>query len=351
MDNIKFDAMSPSMTLLLFLIIGLILFILIIEPKLLRRKLKNNNEHGSSKFADIKEIKENFDKEELNNINTSGFPVWYEKEKGKFKNVYYDNKSPHYVLIGSTGSGKSITVSIPMCIQFATAKEKHSVVLTDPKAELFKTTGKIFEDNGYNVVTIDFRNPTKSSKINIMQPIIDEWKEHCIYDKNMMFFLSYFIKTNKILIEKMYSNKKYQEQIIDKYKLVDYIIEVIKNNQDELEKNIKNKKYFDNYSYMEYTGEKLKEYLNNLSNLEILDKIKEMQNNSSNHQAEANHLVISLANLIFTEKESKDPFWINSSKQLFIGLAGVFLEDYKKGLIDENKINIASIKKFQNSQV
>lgn len=351
MDNIKFDAMSPSMTLLLFLIIGLILFILIIEPKLSRRKLKNNNEHGSSKFADIKEIKENFDKEELNNINTSGFPVWYEKEKGKFKNVYYDNKSPHYVLIGSTGSGKSITVSIPMCIQFATAKEKHSVVLTDPKAELFKTTGKIFEENGYNVVTIDFRNPTKSSKINIMQPIIDEWKEHCIYDKNMMFFLSYFIKSNKILIGKMFSNKKYQEQIIDKYKLVDYIIEIIKNNQEELEKNIKNKKYFDNYSYMEYTSEKLKEYLNNLSNLEILDKIKEMQNNSSNHQAEANHLVISLANLIFTEKESKDPFWINSSKQLFIGLAGIFLEDYKKGLIDENKINIASIKKFQNSSL
>ena len=351
MGNIKFDAMSPSMTLLLFLIIGLILFILIIEPKLSRRKLKNNNEHGSSKFADIKEIKENFDKEELNNINMSGFPVWYEKEKGKFKNVYYDNKSPHYVLIGSTGSGKSITVSIPMCIQFATAKEKHSVVLTDPKAELFKTTGKIFEDNGYNVVTIDFRNPTKSSKINIMQPIIDEWKEHCIYDKNMMFFLSYFIKSNKILIEKMFNNKKYQEQTIDKYKLVDYIIEVIKNNQEELEKNIKNKKYFDNYSYMEYTGEKLKEYLNNLSNLEILDKIKEMQNNSSNHQAEANHLVISLANLIFTEKESKDPFWINSSKQLFIGLAGIFLEDYKKGLIDENKINIASIKKFQNSSL
>ena len=351
MDNIKFDAMSPSMTLLLFLIIGLILFILIIEPKLSRRKLKNNNEHGSSKFADIKEIKENFDKEELNNINMSGFPVWYEKEKGKFKNVYYDNKSPHYVLIGSTGSGKSITVSIPICIQFATAKEKHSVVLTDPKAELFKTTGKIFEENGYNVVTIDFRNPTKSSKINIMQPIIDEWKEHCIYDKNMMFFLSYVIKSNKILIGKMFSNKKYQEQIIDKYKLVDYIIEVIKNNQEELEKNIKNKKYFDNYSYMECTSEKLKEYLNNLSNLEILDKIKEMQNNSSNHQAEANHLVISLANLIFTEKESKDPFWINSSKQLFIGLAGIFLEDYKKGLIDENKINIASIKKFQNSSL
>lgn len=351
MDSVKLDTISPPMMILLIIVISLIIFIIIIEPRIFKRKLKNNNEHGSSKFADKKEIKANFDKEDLNNINKAGFPVWYEKENGKFKNVYYDNKSPHYVLIGSTGSGKSITVSIPICIQFATAKEKHSVVLTDPKAELFKTTGKIFEENGYDVVTIDFRNPTKSNKINIMQPIIDEWKEHCIYDKNMMFFLSYFIKSNKILIGKMFSNKKYQEQIIDKYKLVDYIIEVIKNNQEELEKNIKNKKYFDNYSYMEYTSEKLKEYLNNLSNLEILDKIKEMQNNSSNHQAEANHLVISLANLIFTEKESKDPFWINSSKQLFIGLAGVFLEDYKKGLIDENKINIASIKKFQNSSL
>ena len=88
-----------------------IVFIIIIEPRIFKRKLKNNNEHGSSKFADKKEIKANFDKEDLNNINKAGFPVWYEKENGKFKNVYYDNKSPHYVLIGSTGSGKSVCIN------------------------------------------------------------------------------------------------------------------------------------------------------------------------------------------------------------------------------------------------
>ena len=151
MDSIRFDSMSLSMFLLLVLVVGLIVFILLIEPRLSKKKIKNNNEHGSSKFADMKEIKDNFNKEDLNDINKAGFPVWYEKENGKFKNVYYDNKSPHYVLIGSTGSGKSITVSIPICIQFATAKEKHSVVITDPKAELFKTTGKIFENNGYEI--------------------------------------------------------------------------------------------------------------------------------------------------------------------------------------------------------
>ena len=308
MDSVKLDSISPPMIILLIIVISLIVFIIIIEPRIFKRKLKNNNEHGSSKFADKKEIKANFDKEDLNNINKAGFPVWYEKENGKFKNVYYDNKSPHYVLIGSTGSGKSITVSIPICIQFATAKEKHSVVLTDPKAELFKTTGKIFEENGYDVVTIDFRNPTKSNKINIMQPIITEWKEHCMYDKNMMFLLSYFIKVNKISISKMFTSKKYMEQIISKYNLADYIIEVIKNNQDDIEKNAKSKKLFENYTFENHTKKELEEYLNALSQNDLLEKIKDNQNKSSNHQAEANHLVISLANLIFTEKESKDPY-------------------------------------------
>lgn len=351
MSGVRFDSISPSMFLLLILVIGMIFFILIIEPKISKKKLKSNNEHGSSKFADLKEIKNNFDKEELNNIDKAGFPVWYEKEDGKFKNVYYDNKSPHYVLIGSTGSGKSVTVSIPMCIQFATAKEKHSVVVTDPKAELFKATGKIFEDNGYDIVTIDFRNPTKSNKINIMQPIIDEWKEHCVFDKNMMFLLSFFVKKNKISITKLFNNKKYRDQIIDKYKLEDYIVEVIKNNNEEINGKSKSKKIFDDIVFESYTKEELKNYLESLSDNELLEKIKDSQNKSSKYQAEANHLVISLANLIFTEKESKDPFWINSSKQMFVGITGIFLEDYKKGLINESKINISSIKKFQNSSL
>ena len=29
-------------------------------------------------------------KGDLNDINKAGFPVWYEKENSKFKNVYYD---------------------------------------------------------------------------------------------------------------------------------------------------------------------------------------------------------------------------------------------------------------------
>jgi len=351
MEGIRFDSISYPMLLLLFLIIGIIIFILFVEPRLSKRKLTNKNEHGSSKFADLKEIKKNFDKENLHNIDKVGFPIWYEKINNRWENVYFDTKSPHYLLVGSTGSGKSATVSLNMAIHFATAKEKHSVVFTDPKAELFNATGKIFKDNGYDVITIDFRNPMQSNKINVMQPIIDEWKEHCHYNKCMMLFLSHFLKVNKINVLKLFNDSKYKEQIKDKYKLENYIVDIINSNSDYLSKEAKNKKLYDTSIINGYEKESLKEFLNNKSNNDLLFYIKDYQNNSAKHQAETNRLVISLANLIFTEKNSKDPFWINSSKQLFIGITGIFLEDYKEGLIEENKINISSIKKFQNSSL
>ena len=244
MDSIKFDPISYPMLVLLFIVIGMIIFILIIEPRISRRKLANKNEHGSSKFADFKEIKNNFEKENLYNIDKVGFPVWYEKINNKWENVYFDTKSPHYLLVGSTGSGKSATVSLNMAIHFATAKEKHSVVFTDPKAELFNATGKIFKDNGYEVVTIDFRNPMQSNKINVMQPIVDEWKEHCHFNKCMMLFLSHFLKVNKVNITKLYSDKKYKEQLKEKYKLEDYILDIIISNKEQLSNNIKDKKLY-----------------------------------------------------------------------------------------------------------
>lgn len=186
--------MSSIEIIIFILVIFAMIFILFIEPRISKRKLENKNEHGSSKFADMKEIEKTFIKEDLNNINSVGFPVWYSKKNGKFTDIYFDNKSPHYLLIGSTGSGKSVTVVIPECFMFATAKEKHSVVVTDPKAEIFNATSKVFKDNGYDVITIDFRNPNKSNKINIMQPIINEWKEYCHYNKIMLFLFAHFLK-------------------------------------------------------------------------------------------------------------------------------------------------------------
>ena len=352
MNNVRFNPMSSIEIIILILVIFAMIFILFIEPRINKRKLENKNEHGSSKFADMKEIEKTFIKEDLNNINSVGFPVWYNKKNGKFTDVYFDNKSPHFLLIGSTGSGKSVTVVIPECFMFATAKEKHSVVVTDPKAEIFNATSKVFKDNGYDVITIDFRNPNKSNKINIMQPIINEWKEYCHYNKIMLFLFAHFLKKNKVKLDS-FDDKKYLTKVKEKYNLEDYLVDIIENNRNDINEIIKDKKmydvkYFDDSSK---NGILLKDYLLSKSNEEIILMIREYQNLSSKHQAESNRLVISLADLIFVDKETNDKFWINSAKQLFIGICGIFLEDYQNGLISENKINISSVKKFQNSSL
>lgn len=347
MEYIKFDSIPSFEWILLLLDILAIIFLLLIFPKISNKKLVNKNEHGSSKFADMKEIQKTFSKESLNKINVPGFPIWYEKKNGKFENVFFDTKSPHYLLIGSTGSGKSVTVVIPECFMFATAKEKHSVVVTDPKGEIFRATSKVFASNGYDVVTIDFRNPTKSMRINIMQPIIDEWKEYCKYNKKMLLLFAHFIKINKIKLDKI-EDKSYVKKIKLKYNFEEYLLDIIVNNQKEIKKLINDKKMYESELF---DCDVLKTFLNNRSNIELLESIKDNQNISSKYQAETNRLVISLADLIFVEKETTDRFWINSAKQLFIGIVGIFLEDYQLGIIDENKINIASVKKFQNSSL
>ena len=352
MESIRFDSISSAEMLILLLAIFAIIFILFLEPRLSKRKLENKHEHGSSKFADMKEIENTFVKEDIRNIKSVGFPVWYEKKNGEFKNVYFDNKSPHYLFIGSTGSGKSVTVVIPECFMFATAKEKHSVVVTDPKAEIFNATSKVFKDNGYDVITIDFRNPNKSNKINIMQPIIDEWKEYCKYNEAMLFLFAHFIKINKIKLDNI-DDKKYIDKIKNKYALEDYLIDIVLSNSKNIELLISNKKMYEKDLFKDIIEDNmtLKDFLSLKTNEELITMIREYQNLSSKHQAESNRLVISLADLIFVDKETNDKFWINSAKQLFIGICGIFLEDYQNGIITENKINISSVKKFQNSSL
>lgn len=171
----------PIMYIVILVIVALIIiFLYFIEPLITRQKIKNNNEHGSARWATKKEIDEKFKKEEVSHIEKSGFPVYYSKNN---KYVWFDMETPHWIYLGSTGSGKSVTAVIPQCSFIATAKTKQSVFITDPKGEIFSTTSKMFEDNGYKILTLDFRNPSLSNHLNILEPIIREYEQFSKNDK------------------------------------------------------------------------------------------------------------------------------------------------------------------------
>ncbi|MEG1597772.1 MAG: type IV secretory system conjugative DNA transfer family protein, partial [Bacilli bacterium] len=172
--------MNIELLILLVIMIIFVIIFLYVEPMISKHKVKNDSEYGSARFSNINEIKKNFEKQSINSIKKSGFPIYYDN---KLKHVWFDNQTPHYVYLGSTGSGKSVTAVIPTCSFIATAKIKRSVFITDPKGEIFHTTSKMFEDNNYNVLTIDFRNPELSNKFNILEPIIIEYEKYIEYER------------------------------------------------------------------------------------------------------------------------------------------------------------------------
>ena len=171
--------MSISLIIILVVSVLFLFGFMYVEPLLMKHKVKKNNEYGSARFSTEQEIKNNFKKENINNIKEAGFPVFFSKD---LKKIYFDRETPHYVYLGSTGSGKSVTAVIPSCAFISNAKKKRSVFITDPKGEIYQTTSKMFKDNGYRVLTIDFRNPEKSNKINILEPIIIEFEEYIKYE-------------------------------------------------------------------------------------------------------------------------------------------------------------------------
>lgn len=85
--------------------------------------------------------------------------------------IYYIKQDIHTLILGATRSGKSRTIVLQTICALAMAGE--SIVVTDPKSELYDYTCKLLELLGYHIVTIDFKNPSKSTRFNFLQPIID----------------------------------------------------------------------------------------------------------------------------------------------------------------------------------
>lgn len=187
--------MSIELIIVLALLILFIVVFMFVEPLFSKHKVKSNHEYGSARFSTFNEINKNFKKEKISSIKESGVPMWFSKD---YKYVWFDKETPHYTYLGSTGSGKSVTAVIPMCSFIATAKKKRSVFITDPKGEIFNTTSKMFKDNGYNVLTLDFRHPEMSNHFNILEPIIKEYEKYIDYEKKSIVCKKDRVKFNNL---------------------------------------------------------------------------------------------------------------------------------------------------------
>lgn len=94
------------------------------------------------------------------------------KKEGNREKLFTITDDIHTLCIGATRSGKTRTVVLQSICNLGLAGE--SMVISDPKGELYQYTYPFLERLGYEVLAIDFRNPLKSHEYNFLQPVIDK---------------------------------------------------------------------------------------------------------------------------------------------------------------------------------
>lgn len=90
---------------------------------------------------------------------SSGIPLKY-----RDGNVYTDVSDSHTLIFGSTGTKKTRNFCIPGVYTLGMAGE--SMVISDPKGEIYRSTSGFLENQGYEINVINLRNPEYSARWN-----------------------------------------------------------------------------------------------------------------------------------------------------------------------------------------
>lgn len=159
-------------------------------------KIGEKSSKGYSRWANAKEMKKSFRVEMVipteNDTKAAGVPIINDG-----KRIWVDNGEYHSLVIGSSGSGKTETVVKPMVNLLA--KKGESMVITDPKGEIYHYGADYLKKQGYNVILLNFRetqngnawNPLtlpyqyyKSSNTDKSTELLDDVALNILYDPN-----------------------------------------------------------------------------------------------------------------------------------------------------------------------
>lgn len=125
--------------------------------------IKEKEEKGYSRWAKDKEIKEDKNVEHVlatsEKVSAAGVPLI-----NNGKDIWVDNGEYHNLVIGSTGSGKTETIVKPMVNLLA--KKGESMIITDPKGEIYKYSAEYLKDQGYKIIVLNFRDPQNGNAWN-----------------------------------------------------------------------------------------------------------------------------------------------------------------------------------------
>lgn len=205
-----------------FLIASVIIVIFLLIPLFLLGKRYMTRNHssvdkitksksnllGSSRFLEQKELNKIYPVVALHKEDyKAGFIVntFFKKDGRLYGNMSYDR---HNLVVGTTGVGKT-TYFLEPTIQFiANSNNQPSLVISDPKGELFEKESGVLEKKGWDIKKLDLRNPEKSLRYNPLENVYLDYQKQLNAFRNV-------IQHNEVLSEYLLSHKDLNTELID----------------------------------------------------------------------------------------------------------------------------------------
>jgi len=143
-----------------------------------------NGQHGTGRWSTHEEFNNTFITVPDGKETQAGF---YIGRKGN--NWLIDTSDNTSAIVSAPGGGKTKTLFIPNIIYNALVNKNTgngaSMIFTDIKGEILRTTRQHLEDCGYKTYFLDFRNPLKSYKFNLMSNVNKSIDKYLNSDNDM----------------------------------------------------------------------------------------------------------------------------------------------------------------------
>lgn len=217
--------------------------------------------------------------DELGKEDIDGIPICIQRDcDGQLQVTFIQDT--HLLAIGATRSGKTTGYVIPTLNVLLNKKNKPSMVISDPKQELYRGNAKKFEENGYRVLMLDFTNYKHS----------DCWNPLTKYYRAYQKYLNVESMVNLVETEEGPKNE-FEGVIYDSQEELDRAIAEVKEGfLDEVEKGI-----------------------------------------------------TVLSGAVIPTTNQKDPFWDDSARDLLKSMLYGMLEDIESGEITENNFSFDTV--------